>query len=377
MSNHSLTPTRHRELCIVVPTLNEAGNIALVVAALDQSLKGINWEVIFVDDDSKDATREQVRKIAESDDRIRLIHRIGRRGLSSACIEGMLATTAQYIAVTDADLQHDIRVMVPMLQGLRSEPIDVAIGSRYMSGGTADSFSSKRLLVSQLATRMARVLVKSDITDPMSGFFMLRREVFEDTARHLSGIGFKILLDILASSKDGLRVKEYPYQFGTRQHGESKLDSRVITEYLALLLDKFSGGLISMRFLKFSMIGASGLIVHLAVLAALFEPRWVSFITAQILATGVAMVYNFILDNRFAYRDMRLRGWRFVTGLISFMAVCSIGAIANIDIAAMLYHQTETFWNRWWISGIAGAMISLVWNYAVTSVLTWQQRPKH
>ncbi|MCX8501840.1 MAG: glycosyltransferase family 2 protein [Alphaproteobacteria bacterium] len=363
-----------RELCIVVPTLNEAGNIPLVVSALDQVLSGVRWEVVFVDDDSHDKTREEVRRLAVTDPRIRLIHRIGRRGLSSACIEGMLSTHAPFIAVTDADLQHDVRVLKPMLEGLRGGNLDMAIGSRYMAGGTADSFSRTRLRVSRLATRMARLLVKSEVTDPMSGFFMLRREVFEQTARHLSGIGFKILLDILATARGSLRIQEYAYQFGTRQHGESKLDSRVITEYLALLIDKFSGGRVSMRFLKFSLIGASGLLLHLAILALIYESSLTSFLVAQIIATGAAMVYNFVLDNRFAYRDMRLRGKKFVTGLISFVLVCSIGAIANIDIATMLYRQPESFWGSWWISGIAGGMISLVWNYAVTSVLTWHRR---
>ena len=364
------------ELCIVVPTLNEAGNVPLVVEALDQALRGVRWEVVFVDDDSHDQTRAEVRRLAETDPRIRLIHRIGRRGLASACIEGILSTHAPFIAVTDADLQHDVRILSTMLDGLRRSEIDIAIGSRYMAGGTADTFSRMRLLVSRLATRMARLLVKREITDPMSGFFMLRREVFEQTARGLSGIGFKILLDILATARGKLRIQEYAYQFGTRQHGESKLDSRVITEYLALLIDKFSGGRLSMRFLKFSLIGASGLIIHLAILALIYESQLTSFLVAQIIATGVAMVYNFILDNRFAYRDMRLRGRRFLTGLISFILVCSIGAIANIDIATMLYRQPDSFWGSWWISGIAGGMISLVWNYAVTSVLTWHRRPQ-
>ena len=362
------------ELSVIVPTLNEVGNIALVVAAISKSLGDCAWELVFVDDDSNDGTRDEIIKFAQNDSRIRLIHRIGRRGLSSACIEGFLATTAPFIAVTDADLQHDVRLLSDMFRTLKTESIDIAIGSRYTDGGGSSSFSKWRGFVSQTATKMAKILVRAEVTDPMSGFFMVRRDAINAAAHRLSGIGFKILLDILASSPKPLRVKEFPYKFGVRLHGESKLDSMVITEYLALLLDKTTNGIISIRFLKFALIGASGLALHIAILAALFETQLLPFLSAQIIATIVAIIYNFLLDNRFVYRDMRLKGFRLLYGMITFMIVCSVGAIANIDISNQLYLRNEGILGSWWLSGICGAIISLVWNYAVTSVITWHKK---
>src|SRR5260221_9147475 len=214
-------------LTIVVPTLNERDNIKPLIALLDAALPKVNWELMFVDDDSADDTAKHIRALALVDPRVRCILRIGRRGLSTACVEGVLACSAPFVAVMDADLQHDEALLPRMLEILQKENIDLVIGSRYAAGGGLGAWTSTRMQISQIGTKLARLICKQDISDPLSGFFMCRREVFESAVRRLSGQGFKILLDLLASSSRPLRVCELPFEFRNRRPGETKLDTLV------------------------------------------------------------------------------------------------------------------------------------------------------
>ena len=358
-------------LTVIVPTLNEAGNIAVLVDRLRQALHGCDWEVIFVDDDSRDETRSVVLELARADGRIRLLHRIGRRGLASACIEGAQSSSAPFIAVMDADLQHDESLLPRMLEVLRSEDIDVVVGSRYVTGGGVGGWDARRAGMSRFATRLGQLILKIDVADPMSGFFMMRRSAFEGSVRRLSGVGFKILIDILASAEGPLRVKELPYTFRPRAAGESKLDSMVAWEYMVLVADKTVGRYVPVRFLLFGLIGFLGLGVHLVVLWLGLNVAVLPFAAAQTTATGVAMLGNYTLNNWLTYRDRRLTGWRFVRGLVSFVLICGIGAVANVGLASFLFGNGRS---SWWIAGIAGAAMSSVWNYAVSAIFTWRTR---
>ena len=360
------------ELTIVVPTRDEHDNVRPVYAALCRALEGINWEAIFVDDDSQDGTPVAICGIATLDRRVRCIQRIDRRGLASACIEGILASSAPYVAVMDADLQHDERLLPRMLETLKSDRlIDAVVGSRYVEHGSIGNWNRGRAWLSSVATRIGRSILQAPIADPMSGFFMIRREVFRETMRRLSSVGFKLLLDILASSPRPLRVKEIPFHFRTRYSGESKLDALIGWEYLTLLADKVFGHIIPIRFLVFALVGGFGLLVHLTVLWLCLNFVQLTFELSQATATGVAIVGNFTLNNWLTYYDRRLTGWGFVRGLISFGLICSFGAIANVGLASLLFNQEHLIW---WIAGIAGAAMSSVWNYAVTSVFTWRVR---
>jgi len=358
------------QLTIVVPTRNEHDNVRPVYDALCRALRGVDWEVIFVDDESKDGTPEAVCRLANSDRRVRCIRRIGRRGLASACIEGILASSAPYVAVMDADLQHDEQLLPPMLKTLITEPhVDAVVGSRYVEHGSTGTWSRQRAFLSHLATLVAQSVLKVPLTDPMSGFFMVRRETFEGSVRRLSSMGFKILLDFLASSTRPLQIKEIPYHFRERHSGESKLDALIGWEYLMLLADKIVGHFIPIRFLVFSLVGGLGLTVHLAVLWFCLNAMLLPFAFSQATATGIAIIGNFTLNNWLTYHDCRLTGWRFVHGLFSFALICGIGAVANVGIATLLFTQQHSLW---WIAGIAGAAMSAVWNFAVSSTFTWR-----
>ena len=358
------------ELTVVVPTFNERDNIVPLVERLIKVLAGTDWEVVFVNDDSPDGTAEVVRQLAQTDRRVRCVQRIGRRGLASACVEGMLTSAAPFLAVMDADLQHDEELLPRMLEELRGDGLDIVVGSRYVEGGGVGGWSRLRVGISAMAGRLSRFVVKADIADPMSGFFMIRRDTFHQEVRRLSAQGFKILLDLFASSPAPLRFKELPFQFRARLHGESKLDTLVAWEYVNLLLDKIIGHIVPVRFLMFAMVGGVGIGVHLAVLAIGLRAGGLGFPVAQATATMVAMTGNFLLNNVFTYRDQRLRGRGLVWGLLSFYLVCGLGALANVGIASFIYHSDEP----WWLAGLAGAVVGSVWNYAMSSVFTWTRR---
>ena len=361
-------PATAPELSVIVPAFNERDNIVPLVQKLDAALAGRRWEVIFVDDDSPDGTADRVREMARRDDRVRCIQRIGRRGLSSACIEGLLSSSAPYQAVMDADLQHDETLLPAMLAVLERGEADIVIGSRHVEGGGVGDWERSRARMSRLATRLSRLVLHADLTDPMSGYFMLRREAFTQRVRALSGIGFKILLDLFASSAEPLRYRELPYQFRQRQAGESKLDGQAVWQYLMLVLDKLVGRVVPVRFVAFALVGGIGVGVHVAVLGVLFKGARMEFVVAETCATLVAMTSNFALNNELTYRDMRLRGLGWLRGWFSFSLACSVGTVANVGIAAYLFASHAT----WLLAALGGILVGVVWNYAVTAVYTWR-----
>src|SRR6266566_4138238 len=345
------------ELAVVIPTLNERDNVPIVVQRLNRVLAGIAWEAIFVDDDSADGTADVVRALARTQPNIRCLQRLGRRGLSSACIEGILASAAPYAAIMDGDLQHDENLLPAMLAKIKAGRLDIVIASRHFGEGGVGDWQRSRIMISDVASRLGRLVVKANLSDPMSGFFMIKRDVFSETMRSLSGQGFKILLDLFASAPRPLAFAEVPLNFRPRLHGESKLDAMVVWEYLSLLLEKLVGPAFPVRFLLFSLIGGLGVGTHLFTLWFATHVLFVAFAIAQSAATVVAMTGNFLLNNLFTYRDRRLRGRRLWTGLISFYAVCGIGTVANVGVAAhLVYGHTS-----WWLAGLAGAAVSVVW----------------
>jgi dolichol-phosphate mannosyltransferase len=358
-------------LSVIIPTFNEAQNVREIVRRLDRTLGTIPWEAIFVDDNSPDGTASVVKDVASTDRRVRCLKRVGRRGLAGACIEGMMASSAPYVAVMDADLQHDESILPRMLEELTSDAADLVVGSRYVPGGKADGLAdSKRTTLSRTATSVARRILGVEIADPMSGFFMLKRDRLDDIADQLSTVGFKILLDILMTAKDGLRVSEIPFEFRERTHGESKFDTQVGLEFLGLVLGKLTRGVIDPRFISFALVGTTGLAVHLIVLRLVFGTISQSFSFAQTIATMVAMATNFLLNNALTYSDRRLSGFGLIWGFLGFCLIGAAGAVTNVGLASWLYSQEPT----WWLAGAAGAVMGALWNYSMSSQFVWRTR---
>ena len=355
---------------IVVPTFNESQNLPRLVDQLDKAMIGIPWEVVFVDDDSPDGTWKVAKQLAQEDARVRCIRRVGRRGLAGACIEGALSSAAAYVAVMDADLQHDETVLPAMVAMLQNDQAEIVIGSRFVGDGSNEGgYSAGRAFASRVATHLANFFIGRQVCDPMSGFFALKREVFESAAPRLVPSGFKILLDILATTHNHVRVVEVAYRFRSRQEGRSKFDARAILDFLGLLLHRVTGGTVPVRFVFFMIVGTTGIAVHLIALR-LGLLAGCGFDTAQSMATVAAMTSNFHVNNLLTYSDMKLRGTAALAGLLKFYIVCGVGALANIGVASWLFDSNES----WWIAGIAGVVVGATFNYTVSSIIVWRQQ---
>lgn len=361
-------------LAVIVPTYKERDNIALLYEKLSAALGSVPFEMIVVDDNSPDGTANAVIALARLYPNIRCIHRIGRRGLSSACVEGMAATSAPYMAVIDADHQHDETILPQMLAKAEAGD-EIVVGTRYaQSGSTGAGLSATREKGSRLATRLSGLVTGRSLSDPMSGFFLIRRSIFDAVAPSLSRDGFKILLDIIVTATsqrgttDGLRIGEVPYTFRPRHAGESKMSPLIVIQFLGLIVSKLTRGLMPTSFLLFGLVGATGVVVHLATLWLTSAQLGFNFTNAQLTATMVAMTTNFILNNELTYSDKKLRGPRFWTGLISFYLVCSFGTLANVSVATLIHEAGPDVY----AAGIAGAIMSVVFNYAMTRVFTWR-----
>jgi len=351
---------------IVIPSYNERANIRPLVVAVARAMGEVPWEMIVVDDDSPDGTFNEVLAVAQDEPRVRCLRRVGRRGLSSAVIEGALVANGEVIAVMDADFQHDETALARMYDKMRDPSVDLVVASRYAAGGSLGDWNGPRRVMSDLATRMSRLLIGDATTDPMSGFFMVRRTVLASCIYDLSQQGYKVLLDIITSAPRRLKIAEAPYAFRDRRDGESKIDAMVLAEYGFLLIDKLSHGWLPPRFFFFGAVGGLGVGVHLATLYAM-KSAALPFLKAQVVASFTAMLFNYTLNNAITYRDRRLTGLRFLVGLAVFVVVCSIGALANVGVASLAIAQTHS----WSLSGLAGALMGSAFNFGMTNKLVW------
>jgi dolichol-phosphate mannosyltransferase len=361
------------ELTIVVPTFKERDNVEELIRRVDGVLNGVAWEMVFVDDDSPDGTADLVFGTSRRDPRVRGIRRIGRRGLSSACIEGICSSNAPFVAVMDADLQHDEAILPRMLDELRRDGTDLVIGSRYAEGGSTGTMPGLRAKMSRFATWIGSRWLGVDTTDPMSGFFMLRREFFYEVVRDLSGKGFKILLDLIASANREVKFVDVPYDMRARVRGDSKLSAMVLWEYLLLLCEKSFGKIVPVRFIFFVMMGLLGALLHVVVLTSLFYKFGVPFISAQSTAVIVAMTANFFFNNYFTYADRRLKGAKTILrGMLIFYLTCAAGAAINLMVATYLYYRGIPVP----LAGLLGAAVGAIWNYTLSTQYAWRQGPR-
>jgi dolichol-phosphate mannosyltransferase len=355
------------ELALIVPTLNERENIASFALAVDHALTGIDYEIVFVDDDSEDGTSELIRETAQHNRRVRVVQRVGRRGLSGAAAEGMLATSSPYVAVMDADLQHDERILPQMLALMRATDSDIVVGTRNAAGGSMGSLDTHRVLLSDYGRKLSRAVCKVDLSDPMSGFFMLRRSFLDEVVHSLSLIGFKILLDLVASSPRPPKISEVPYEFRPRSRGHSKLDAVTALEYALLLAHKITGGWIPVSYLKFGMVGALGVLLNALFLECLLAAH-LPLDRAQQFGAGTVIVLNFLFNNMFTFRPVRLQNGARWAGLAIFFAICTVGLMANVRLSAFLQGAGLSTW----LSSLSGILIGSVWNYGVSSVFVWR-----
>jgi dolichol-phosphate mannosyltransferase len=364
---HPATPSY--ELAVIVPTFNEVDNVGLILERLDSALQGIPAEIIFVDDWSADGTAARIADLAAYRPDVRVIRRWQRHGLSSAVIEGMMATMAPVVAVIDGDGQHDETLLPRLFETIDQGDADVAIGSRYCADGSTGCWDAKRVRFSRAATGLAQLALRAPVKDPMSGFFAIRRETVEALLPRLSGRGFKILFDLLSSSPKPLQIAELPYRFRSREAGESKLGPGIVLDYAVMVADRLIRRAMPSRFAMYAAVGTLGLGVHLVMLRLALSTG-ATFAKAQTIAVLVAILFNFVGNNAVTFRDRRLIGRRLWIGLATFYAACGLGALGDIGMGIALFSEHH----RWWVSGIAGGIVGSLWNFGTSIAIIWRKR---
>jgi len=355
-------------LSLVICTLDEADCIGGVLKETGEALAGVSYEIVVVDDSDDMATADVVLAYARKDARIRLIRRSGSRGLASAAIAGWEVARGDVLAIMDGDGQHDPRLVREMLVRLIAGKRDLVVASRFTEDGPS-GMVGWRYLISRAGIAFTDLMLGVHSTDPLSGLFVMRRDWFEAARPRLSGVGFKILIDVMASGPRRPKITEVGTSLRTRLGGESKLDMRVILDLAALLLDKRTRGLIPARFSLFAAVGSTGVAVHLAALTLAMESMALPFWIAQALAIFVAMNSNFFLNNVLTFRDKRLRGLALWSGLIAFDLSCAGGALLG-EAVGSLAKMTGL---HWVVAGVGGAFAAALWNYVAASGAVWRE----
>ena len=358
-----------RTFAIVVPTYNERNNVRHVVESVRAALGDEAWELLFVDDDSPDGTWQEVQRWAAEDARVRRLRRVGRRGLASACIEGAMASAAPYVAIMDADGQHDAALLPAMLARARASDCDVVVAAREQDAGREAFRSPLRRWLTRAGNAIGRMLAREATSDPLSGFFVARRAVFEQRVGELYGHGFKLLLDLLSAGQP-LRVESIATSLRPRREGASKLSFTVALDYALLVAYRLTGHLVSPRFVMYCVVGLLGVGVHLAVLQLVFSLGGGHFLPAQAAATLTAMTTNYFLNNVLTFRDRILRGAALWAGLVHFYVACSLGAVVGIAVGDLLFSLALPVW----AAGAGGALASAVWNFTLNNAFTWRER---
>jgi dolichol-phosphate mannosyltransferase len=372
------------DLSLVICTLNEGAAIRSVVEEITQTLAGINHEIIVVDDNSGDNTQSEVLDVAKTHPNVRLHVRVNERGLSSAAIKGWDIARGRYLGVMDGDGQHDPKAILALAQMIMKGDKDLVCVSRYI-GGSDTGLSFFRDLGSKVATAATGLVLSVPLTDPLSGCFMMTKDYYLSARPKLTGVGFKILIDVAASSPIKPRFGEVKAALRQRQGGQSKLDLRVVLDLGALLVEKATKGFLPARFVLFAGVGVTGVFVYGAVLYIchkLLQHEAMSFYrfryvdgdaVSYVVAIWLSMTSNFFINNSITFRDKRLKGWGILRGLLSFYVACSIGAVFSFFLSLYMKNSLHI---HWFVAGVSAALLSSVWNYWASALISWRKAKK-
>ena|SRR5208337_2470909 len=356
------------EVSIIIPTRNERENLPVLIEKLQEVMGDRHYEIVIVDDDSEDCTWQVAEEFSQRYGNIRVIRRINRKGLSSAITEGFLLGKGKYVAVLDADLQHDHALIGAMLEEIGD--CDLVIGSRYMNQKSVPGWDSWRSRLSRAGTIMAQKLLKQEISDPMSGFFMIRRKIIQEIAPQLFEQGYKILFDILISRPD-LKIKELPYDFKARLYGTSKLTAAVMFDFADLLISRAIPSRFNFQFIRYGVVGASGVVIHLLTLYLLHAVMGLRYAVSLVFAIETAMVSNYILNNQWTFKEHRFFGLQWWKGLANYNLACLLGSAFNLAIGWYLVEKGIP----WFYASVLGIWVGTSWNYLSNRFFTWGAKP--
>jgi dolichol-phosphate mannosyltransferase len=357
------------EISVIIPTYNEAENIPILIPRIAQALKKIPHEIIVADDNSPDGTYKIAQRLAGKFPQLRSICRTHNKGLSPAVLDGFAAAHGKYFVVMDADLQHDEKVLPRFYENFK-EGFNLVVGSRKTDGGGIEGWSATRRFISWGASRLAKIFLKGLPSDPMSGYFGISATTYHEIAPDVNPRGFKILLELLARVAKP-RIAEVGYIFKPRTHGESKLTGSVMWNYLVALYDLRFGGILPVRYIKYSLVGLAGLAVNQAALFLFKRGFALPDETALLPAIEIALVFNFAVNNLFTFREERLRGAsKLIRGLILYQVICTLGAYINYAVA--LHLSSFLHWNIY-LANTAGVIIASFWNYYINAQVIWRK----
>jgi len=376
---------------VVTPTFNEAENLPVLVEAVHAALGTLPHEIVVADDDSPDRTWEVAEALAQDDPSIRVLRRFRDPGLSAAVLDGMTVARGEYLAVIDADLQHDPAILPEMVGLLASGTVDVCVGSRATEGGGYGDWSAARRLVSWVATVIAKVLLRVPVSDPMSGYFVITRASYESTASQINARGFKILLEFVGRNRS-LRVAEVPYEFRNRVHGETKLNRSVIRSYLLAVSELWLGRQIDPVFLLYVLVGIVGLVVN-SVAFTLAEaagfPLWTTGLnkaidpiyTSFLFSVQLTIFVLFVLNNEFTFWEDRYRGWKLVPAFLAYEVVSIIGTLVHVAVFTFLQNtgfllSVVGAGPARVVHNLTGAVLALIVNWFLNTTYVWKRRTR-
>ena len=358
------------DLSIVIPTFNEASNITLIVDAVMNVLdKRVSYEIIIVDDDSQDKTWKIAEDYTSEYENITCFRRIAKNGLSSAVIDGFMLANGKYVGVIDADLQHDESILIKM-HDYCNKGADLVIGSRYCEDGSTGSWGAGRKLISKIATKMSQYITSIHTTDPMSGFFVIKKSLFLKVVDKLHIKGYKILLDIISQlDAKETKIVEVPYTFKNRINGESKLSPEVVMQLVDFIYLKAAGNYIPIDYLKFLSVGAIGAILHFTVLYIVYVFFGNSYQISLIIAIELTLIINYFINNLWTFRKKTHKGFKVFLGLVKFNILSGIGGIISYYLSISLF----TAGTNWILASVIGAIVASLWNFNLNKVLTWNK----
>tara|TARA_Y100001968_G_scaffold297194_1_gene305953 strand:- start:271 stop:1380 length:1110 start_codon:yes stop_codon:yes gene_type:complete len=358
-------------ISIVLPSYNEYNNITLIIKKLLKFANLYDIEILVVDDDSNDGTTSLVRDLARDEARIRLIHRIGRAGLSSAIKEGVINAKGDIVAIMDSDGQHEPEDVLEAIRKLISNQLDIVIGSRFQKNSDLQGLSKARQDGSTLANNIARISLSrkySDLSDYMSGCIVIRRDSCLAFTQRVDVNGFKFLYELLAISNGCLNIQEIPIKFKSRSHGKSKLDISILWDFIISLLHTISGKILPRRAISFALVGLTGVFVQLISTEILIRMLGIDFEAALPYSVVLSASSNYLINNFLTFRSRRLKNMKLITGLLKFLVVASLPVIANVGLATSFYNfiTPSTL-----LAQIAGIIVVFIWNYAASSRFVW------
>ncbi len=383
----SLNKVEQFSLSLVIPTYNESKNISKLIAILDNLLSSIfeqNYELIVVDDDSPDRTWEVAQSLIPKYPQLRVIRRQQEQGLCTAVIRGWQAATGQILGVIDGDLQHPPQTLLRLIAAIK-DGADLAVASRHVSGGGVSDWSLNRRLLSRGAQTLGLIIlpgVIGRVSDPLSGYFLVRRNAIAQC--NLNPLGYKILIEILARGKIN-KITEVGYIFQERQAGTSKVTKQHYFDYLQHLLRlRLSLGKIAQirniftfpwrRFLRFGVVGFSGVFVDMSVLYLLHDSSTLGLglTRSKIIAAEIAIINNFIWNDAWTFGDMSRQqsGWR-KRGLrlLKFNLVCLLGLSLNVLLLNLLFNILEI---NYLLANLLAIAAITFWNFWINLKLSWR-----